>query len=201
MNKYNIKELNHYSQSLKSHYIKLFAIFMILLAGYILAVPEVDLTLFSTFENPTGPSSLRETYAKLGQKVIHYSLEEDVKWKGVGPGTGAKEHLIERHYIIRKSDNLGAIHQSSVEKFKEGGHIESHKHDSHIETITGLKGKCILEIYNNDLNDNSKVISESFVIMTGSYVVISPFQSHSIRNDQEDECVVISSFIDFNNKI
>jgi quercetin dioxygenase-like cupin family protein len=55
--------------------------------------------------------------------------------------------------------------------------------------ISGVKGKCIFEIINN------KKEKEVVVLEAGSFLVINKGTSHSVKNDEDNECEVISTLI------
>ena len=91
---------------------------------------------------------------------------------------------------------------------------EGHHHKTAIETFTGLKGKCIFEIvtvggkrdtflmepglffyvYDNSIM-TPQLISLFHSVQTGTHLIMGPMTTHEMRNDEEDDCVMLTTLI------
>ena len=155
---------------------KLIFVIIIILLGFHLSHPERDLSLFNT-------ESLDQIN---GGSFYLYDLDNKEDWFPTGHFRGSGELLVEKQVIIHKNQEF-PIEQAAMARFHEGGHVEAHHHRTAIESFTGIKGKCIFEIIREDGT------KEIIHIKKGNHLILSPNTIHSVRNDEEEDCLMLTT--------
>ena len=160
-------------------HIKLAAIATIALLGYLLSHPDRDLSLF----NAKGV----DEFISRGQFYL-YDPSNDKDWFPTGHYRGQGPLLVEKQVIVHKGQE-SPIEQAAMARFREGGHIEAHNHKTAVESFTGIKGRCLFEIINEG---GSKVV---VLVEKGIHLILSPGTVHSVRNDEEEDCMMITTLV------